>query len=115
MGNDKLLLEIQSTWAPSHIKDPATWADDRRILTRTTSAEPGPWRTDRVPYTQFPMECFSHPSVRMIVLKWATQTGKTEIQLNMLGFIIDIPGGSILYVNPTDKTLERFSRTRLKI
>jgi phage terminase large subunit GpA-like protein len=111
---NEILKSIESDWAPSKIKDVASWADQRRILTRITSAEPGPWRTDRVPYLRFPMECFTNDNVNLIVLKWSTQTAKTEIQLNMIGFIIDVLGGSILHVFPTDKVLERFSRTRLR-
>lgn len=109
-----ILKEIKDDWKPSSITDPAMWADERRILTRTTSAEPGPWNTDRTPYLRFPMECFTEPSVRMIVMKFATQLGKSEAQLNMVGYIIDIMGGSILHVLPTDQVVEKFARTRLK-
>jgi phage terminase large subunit GpA-like protein len=109
-----ILKEIKDDWKLSDIKDPAQWADERRILTRTTSAEPGPWRTDRTPYARFPMECFSAPNIRMIVLKFSTQSAKSEIQLNMLGYILDITGGAVLHVLPTTDVLEKFSRTRIK-
>ncbi len=109
-----ILHEIKPDWKLSDIKNPAQWADQRRILTRTTSAEPGPWRTDRTPYARFPMECFSKPNIRMIVLKFATQSSKSEIQLNMLGYVLDITGGAVLHVLPTTDVLEKFSRTRIK-
>lgn len=110
----KLLQDIEAEWAPSDIKTVTQWADLRRVLTRTTSSEPGPWKTDRTPYLRFVMDCFSEPSIRMICLKFATQLGKSEAQLNMVGFIIDILGGSILHVLPTDNVTEKFSRTRIK-
>ena len=110
----KILNDIKDGWSLPDIKDPAQWADQRRILTRTTSAEPGPWRTDRTPYLRFPMECFAAPNIKMIVLKFSTQVGKSEAQLNMVGYIIDIIGGSLLHVLPTDKVAEKFSRTRIK-
>ncbi len=109
-----LLREIKDGWQLSDIKDPAMWADQRRVLTRTTSAEPGPWNTDRTPYLRYPMECFVAPNIHLMVLKFATQLGKSEAQLNMLGYILDITGGSILHVLPTDQVVDKFSRTRVK-
>lgn len=37
----------------------SSWADNHRILSSISSAEPGPWRTDRTPYLKEIMDCLS--------------------------------------------------------
>lgn len=43
------------------------WADKYRILP-ATSAEAGPWRTNRTPYLREPMRAFTDPKVSRIVM-----------------------------------------------
>jgi phage terminase large subunit GpA-like protein len=55
------------------------WADQYRMLSSKASAEPGPWRTNRTPYLQEPMDALSSSSpIQRVVLMFAAQTGKTE-------------------------------------
>jgi len=44
------------------------WAEKNRRLSTEASAEPGPWRTDRTPYLREPMDAFTDPRVRRIVM-----------------------------------------------
>lgn len=89
------------------------WANKHRVLSPETSAEPGPWRTSRTPYLKEPMEAFNDPRVHKIVMVAASQVGKTEIELNILGYIMDQDPGSILYIHPTLEEAKKFSRTRI--
>jgi len=52
------------------------WAEKKRRLSPESSAEPGPWRTDRTPYLAEPMNAFTDPKVKNIVLVSASQVGK---------------------------------------
>ena len=47
------------------------WADKHRMLARKSSAEPGPWRTDRTPYLREIMDCLSprNPARRIVFRK----------------------------------------------
>ena len=92
----------------------AEWADANRVLSRETSAEPGPWRTDRVPYAREIMEVLS-PSdpVQEVTFVAGTQVAKTEIGNNFIGFIIDWAPGPAMMVYPTSNTGKRSSKTRL--
>ena len=65
------------------------WAEQKRRLSAEASAEPGPWRNDRTPYLRDVMDSFSDPKVRHIVMVAASQVGKTEAELNIVGYIID--------------------------
>lgn len=89
------------------------WADKKRILSPESSAETGPWRTSRTPYLKEPMDAFTDPKVRRIVLVSSSQVGKSEVLNNVIGYIIDEDPGSILFVQPKDTTAQEYSRLRI--
>lgn len=89
------------------------WAENKRRLSPESSAEPGPWRTSRTPYLKGPMDAFTDPKVRRIVMVAASQTGKSELEMNCIGYIIDEDPGSILYIHPTTIDAKDFSRLRV--
>lgn len=89
------------------------WADKYRRLSPESSAEAGPWRTSRTPYLKEPMRAFTDPKVRKIVMVAASQVGKSELEMNIIGYIIDQDPGSILYVHPTIDDARKFSRLRV--
>lgn len=91
------------------------WADTYRRLPKKSSAEPGPWRTDRTPYLREIMDCLSSTSeVEEIVLMKAAQIGGSEVLLNALGYIIDHSPGPTILIQPTVELATRFSRQRLE-
>ena len=89
------------------------WAERHRRLSSESSAEPGPWRTSRTPYLREPMDAFTDPKVRRIVMVAASQVGKSELELNIIGYIIDEDPGSILFVHPTTIDAKEFSKLRI--
>ena len=88
------------------------WADKYRILPET-SAEAGPWRTDRTPYLREPMRAFTDPKVQRIVMVASSQVGKSELELCIIGYIMAQDPGPILYIQPTEPDAEKFSRQRI--
>lgn len=92
----------------------AEWADKYRIVPPGTSPEPGPWRTDRVPYLRGIMDALSDRRVQRVVAMLASQTGKTEVALNAIGYYVDQEPSPILVVQPNEKPMaEAFSKDRL--
>ena len=89
------------------------WADKYRQLSPESSAEPGPWRTSRTPYLKEPMDAFSDPAVRHIVMVSASQVGKSELENNIIGYIIDQDPGSILFIQPTNTDAKEYSKLRI--
>lgn len=89
------------------------WADKKRRLSLESSAEPGPWRTKRTPYLQEPMDAFTDPKVRRIVMASASQVGKSELENNIIGYIIDEDPGSILFIHPTTIDAKDYSKLRI--
>ena len=83
------------------------WADNFRVLT-SVSAEPGRWRTNRTPYLKEPMDRFTDSLIEKIVLCFGAQLGKTETELNMIGYALDQTSSPTMMVYPTD-TIAKFA------
>lgn len=90
------------------------WSDKYRILTSESSAEPGPWRTSRFPFTREIMECLSpqHPATEVVWMAGA-QIAKTEVSLNFMGYTIHYSPAPMLYAQKTIDAVKRFSKQRL--
>jgi len=91
------------------------WADEFRILPSKGAAEPGRYRSSRVPFAREIMECLSptSPIERVIFMK-SSQVGGTEIGLNWLGAIIHRYPAPVMIVQPTIELAERFSKQRVE-
>jgi len=89
------------------------WADQNRILDNT-SPEPGPWRTDRVPFLREVMDSLT-PAVacERVVLMKCCQIGGTEVLLNTCGYLMAHAPAPTLLVEPTVEMAKRFSKQRL--
>lgn len=101
-------------WAPDPELTVSEWADQNRLLSPEVSPEPGPWRTERVPYLREIMDCFSatNPARRIVFMK-ASRIGATEAINNAIGYAIQHSPGPILFIQPTDKDARDESKTRV--
>ena len=90
------------------------WADEHRILSKTSSAEPGRWRTERTPYLREIMDVLSPTDpTQNVVFQKGTQLGGTECGNNWVGAIIDQGLGPTMIVLPTSNAAKKSSRTRI--
>ena len=89
------------------------WAERYRVLSRESSAEAGPWRNARTPYLVEPMDAITDAAVRHVTLVASSQVGKSELELNAIGYIIDQDPGSMLYIQPNLDDAKKFSRLRI--
>lgn len=113
MDNSELLRRTYEMFRPPSNDTVSEWADKNRMLVSEASSEPGRWRTDRAPYQREIMDAFTQPGVWEIDIMASAQVGKSEIELNMMGRAIDMDPGPILYVQPTDKVAEDYSKRRI--
>lgn len=109
----KLFSKICNVLAPPPKLTIDEWADQKRILSSKTSAEPGRWNTDRVPFQREVMRAISDPRTEMVVLMYAAQLSKTETLLNVFGYYADYEPAPIMFLMPTQKAAEDFATTRL--
>lgn len=89
------------------------WSDRYRMLSSEASAEPGRWITERAPYQREPMDVMGDPAIERVVLMWASQTGKTEMLLNLVGYGADLSPGPVMMVQPTIEMAEAYSKDRI--
>jgi len=90
------------------------WADLYRRLPSKGAAEPGQWRTSRVPQLREIMDVLSpmHPARRIAFMK-SVQCGGTEAGNNWVGSVLDTQKAPMLVVLPTIEVAERWSKQRL--
>lgn len=89
------------------------WAEKYRILSRESAAETGPWRNSRTPYMVEVMDAFDDPRVHDLSVVAMSQTGKSEMELNIIGKIIHQDPAPILYVQPDLGEADKFSTQRV--
>ncbi|WP_246729191.1 phage terminase large subunit family protein [Methylosinus sp. RM1] len=109
---------VDEAWRRGLMPEPqltvSEWADANRMLP-TMNAEPGPWRTARVPYLREIMDALSTAStIERVVFMKGAQTGGTEAGLNAIGYWIAHAPGIILCVWPSLDMVRRNSRTRIE-
>lgn len=89
------------------------WADQYRMLSRENCAEPGPWRTDRVPYMREIMDTANDPMVEEVVFKKSAQVAATEGANNIIGYFSHQDPSPILVVQTTEGEAEKYSKEKL--
>ena len=90
----------------------AEWADEYATLP-TTSAEPGRYRTSRVPYFKEIMDAFTDNRIQRVVVKSASQMGKSAALLNVLGRYAHLAPCPCMIIQPTLSDAMDFSKRRL--
>ncbi|HKJ73947.1 MAG TPA: phage terminase large subunit family protein [Alphaproteobacteria bacterium] len=84
------------------------------MLSAESSAEPGPWRTERTPYLKEIMEVLSldHP-VTTVDLQKGSQLGGTEVGNNLAGYVMGHNPCPMLMVEPKEGLMKKVSKQRL--
>ena len=99
---------------PRRMLTVSKWADTHREL-KTGTANPGPWRTDMVPYLREIMDCLSvHDPCQEVVIMKSAQGGGTEVLLNWIGYVASHAPAEMLMVMPTLELRDRFVKRRLR-
>jgi len=111
-------VHMRQWWAeffsPISVETVTSWAENNRVLSAKDSSEPGPYRADRTPYARQPQDLLGAGSgVEEIVLMWGSQTGKTSIGMNWIGYSVDVNPGPLMIVWPTIGVAKRNSRQRI--
>ena len=109
----ELIRDTYAMFRPPALQTVSEWADQNRMLVSESSSEPGRWRTERAPYQRGIMDSFTETGIWKIVIMASAQTGKTEMELNMMGRAIDTDPGPMLFIQPTDTFAEDFSKRRV--
>lgn len=103
-GYASTLDALAKAWAPRRPLSTATWADKFRKLSGKSAAEPGQWRTLRIPFLRGVMDSldFTHPA-HTVVFVGSSQIAKSECGLNWLGKLIHYEPCPLLILFPNEK------------
>lgn len=108
-----LFSRIVSAFKPPEGLTVKEWAEKYRRLPQGLSAEAGLWRCSRTPYFEEPLNAFTDPNVEMITVTTGSQMGKSEFELNVLGYLIDQDPCAILYIQPTVEDARKYAIMRI--
>lgn len=110
---NRTISKLTGIFKPPDSLTVSEWAEKHRYMSRESSAENGRWKNSRTPYLVEIMDSVTNPLVRHIVLASSSQVGKSELENNIIGYIIDEDPGSILFVFPTVIDAKEFSKLRI--
>ena len=110
---NKTVKKAVSSFKPPEQMTVSEWADKYRRLSPENSAEAGPWRTSRTPYLKEIMDAFTDPRIHRLVVTASSQVGKTEMEMNMMAYMIDNDPGPAIFVLPTVDNGKDASKRRI--
>lgn len=87
------------------------WADTRRRLSSEAAAVPGRWTS--FPYQREIMDVCHSGVYRRVVAMLPSQTGKTEVLLNLVGYHMDLEPCPMLLVEPNLDMARTLGRDRI--
>jgi len=112
---NQIRAAIWSILKPPPLLTVSEWAQAERYLSQESSAEHGKWYNSTTPHLVEPMDCLSSSDpCQEVVLKFCSQSGKTEIINNFVGYVMRQDPGPMLVIQPNMKPMgEAWSKDRL--
>lgn len=89
------------------------WADLYAYVPPEAGAFPGKFYTGSAEYQRGIQDAITDPTIETIVMQMCSQSGKTQIQMNTLGFFSHYQPSPILFVQATEGEAEKFSKNRI--
>lgn len=109
-----LARTIARAIAPRKPLTVSQWADLHRKLSSKSSPAPGDWRTSRNPPLREPMDCMSvRSTVEEVVLMFPIQFGKSEVETNTLGYVMDHAPGPVMVALPAEVSMRKWINQKL--
>ena len=89
------------------------WADQFAVLSREDSAQPGKFQTASAEYQRGAMDAITDAAIENIILMWCSQSGKTRIQMNAIGYYSQHDPSPIMMIQFSLEEAEKFSKNRI--
>ncbi|CAN0589454.1 unnamed protein product, partial [Ectocarpus sp. 12 AP-2014] len=92
------------------------WAETVRVVpAEGGSRYPGPWRNERTPHLVQIMDALGPDDpAEDIVIVSSAQIGKSEVGVNLFGFVADQAPGPMMLVLPSHDEAQKFVRLKLQ-
>lgn len=108
----ELFIRIFKALKPPPEMTLSEWADRFVRLPAGTSAEPGRWKTSKVPYQREIMDAITDINIKKVVIMSAAQIGKTAMLVNAIGYYVHYDPSPIMVIQPTIDMAEKFSKEK---
>jgi len=108
----ELFTRIFAVLKPQPEMTLSEWSDQFVRLPAGTSAEPGRWKTSKVPYQREIMDSITDITIKKVVIMSAAQIGKTAIIINAIGYYVHYDPSPIMVIQPTIDAAENFSKEK---
>lgn len=115
-GLNALAAAVTRAWAAFRPKPTLTlsqWADEYAFIPPEAGATPGKFYTASAEYQRGIQDALTDPSVETVVLMMCSQSGKTQIQLNAIGYFSHYEPSPMLFVQASEGEAEKFSKNRV--
>jgi phage terminase large subunit GpA-like protein len=89
------------------------WSDQYAYIPKESGAFPGKFNTGFAEYQRGPMDAITSLDIETVVLMFCAQSGKTQIQLNTIGYYSHWEPSPILIVQASLSEAEKFSKKRV--
>ena len=89
------------------------WSDKYAYVPPEAGAFPGKFYTSSAEYQRGMQDAITDPSIETIVFMLPSQSGKTQIQLNAVGYFSHHEPSPILFVQASEGEAEKFSKNRV--
>jgi len=89
------------------------WADTYAFIPPEAGASPGKFYTDSAEYQRGMQDAITDPEIETIVLMMCSQSGKTQLQLNAVGYFSHYEPSPQLFVQASEGEAEKFSKNRV--
>lgn len=110
----KLKRNLYALFAPKPIISTSQWAAANLYLSKEEGPEPGLYSCKDLPWQAVVMDAIDSIEVETLVIKAASQVGKTTISKGIMGKAIDLDPSPMLNVQSTQDAAKEYSNTRLK-
>jgi phage terminase large subunit GpA-like protein len=89
------------------------WADKYAFIPKESGAFPGKFQTSFAEYQRGIQDAISDPEIESVILMMSAQSGKTQIQLNAVGYYSHWEPSPMLFVQTSLSEAEKFSKNRI--
>jgi phage terminase large subunit GpA-like protein len=89
------------------------WSDEYAVISKEAAAFPGKFRTNFAEYQRGIMDAITDPNIETVVMQMCSQSGKSQIQMNAIGFYTHWEPSPMLFVHASLGEAEKFSKIRV--
>lgn len=89
------------------------WADKYAFIPPEAGAFPGKFYTSSAEYQRGMQDAITDPAIETVVFMLPSQSGKTQIQLNAVGYFTHWQPSPMLFVQASEGEAEKFSKNRI--